>query len=154
MILEFIDDGLRELARAATDPQPPLGYGVDLSCVADLAPDLREVAPFSQDALREACLRRLITPRGTVPDSPNYGFDVRALMNSPATPEHIASWRGRIVNELQKDDRVRSVDARVTFEHATTTASIAVAVEPEAPETGGFAFTLVLNADGLAEILS
>lgn len=83
---------------------PPLGYGIDLSCVSDLTSDMQQVS--GRIALAQACARRLQTPRGGLIDDPNYGFDVVGEIDDDMSTADIARLGAQIDAELRKDERV------------------------------------------------
>lgn len=112
IVLDAIDAEIALLAREISTPSGELGYGTDLSCVSDLAEDLAEVDPFSTRAIGEAALRRLTTARGTLPDDPDYGLDVRSYANRGVALQELRDLAGLTQAELLKDDRL--VDAAVT----------------------------------------
>lgn len=126
-----------------------LGYGTDLSCVDDFAPDAREVDPTSRDALVEALIRQLTTPRGRVIDAPDYGYDLRGALNRATTDDALRALAGDIRNELTKDDRVSDVDVDVETDAAHTALRVALHVEAVDPRLGEFAFVFVMTPDAV-----
>ena len=84
-------------------------HGTDFYCTDDLEPNLRVVS--GRECLRQALLRRLITPRGSLFFDPNYGTDLRAFLASSARASEIAQ---AVEAECLKDERVEDVSSLVT----------------------------------------
>lgn len=76
--------------------------------------------------LIEALLRRLVTRRGSLLGSPDYGTDVRAWINKDVSKADAARLGGLISAELAKDERVRSAAATATFANSTLTVLITI----------------------------
>lgn len=129
-----------------TVPTGALGYGSDLSCGSDLTDLMDEVDPFSQRALGEAIVRRLSTPRGSLPDDGDYGIDLRGYCNKGTTADDIRALASKVRTELQKDDRIDSVTVTVTPSPTGTTLAITLAVRPFDPNLGGFSLTLAVTS--------
>lgn len=98
--------------------------------------------------LAEACLRRLITERGTVLDAPNYGFPIVNLLGQAQTAAGRAAIPGLVRLELQKDARVDSVDVRVTVDESRRP-SIALLLEITVTGVETGPFDLVVSVDEL-----
>jgi len=139
-VLEFIAAETAALTRLVPVPTGELGYGRDLSCVTDITETLEEVDPFSVQGLGEALLRRLITPRGSLPDDADYGIDIRGYCNRALTRQDLLALEGEIRAELAKDDRVAQVQPTVTW--ASPSLNVKVMVEPAIPGMRPFALTL------------
>jgi phage baseplate assembly protein W len=120
-------------------------YGRDLWCVEDLNPAMVEVTGNLN--LAQACARRLITPRGTLIDDPNYGTDVRDWINDDVTQQQIATLQSAIVRELLKDERVLDVQVTVRFLTAGTLDIVIVLTGGNGP------FQLVLSVDAVTVTL-
>lgn len=130
----------------------PLGYGVDLACVEDLTPTMEEVDPYTSRAIAEAQARRLITGRGQLAFEPNYGTDVRGMLNQGYTETELNTLNTDIHNELIKDDRIVDCEVTATFADRETL-RIAVISTPQALAEA-FAFTFyVTDATVLIEQL-
>jgi hypothetical protein len=142
-----------ELTRIVDVPaSTPLGYGVDLACVEDLTPTMDEVDPYTTRAIGEAQARRLITGRGQLPDDPNYGTDVRGMLNQGYTQTELNTLDTDIHNELIKDDRIVDCQATATFTNQETL-RVAVTSTPQGLDET-FAFTFyVTDASVLIEQL-
>ena len=142
---------LAELAasgRVADVPTAPLGYGRDLSCVADITPDAAEVDPMSETAVVQAVIHRLTTARGTLIDDPDYGIDVRAFCNRASTPLELRAIADQCAGEIAKDDRVLDATVTATFTDATRTLRVSVRLECADPTLGTFDLTFAVDATG------
>lgn len=115
-------------------------YGKDLSCVADLDPSMVEVG--GNTVLAQACARRLLTPRGTLIDDPDYGYDLEQWIGADIGPADVAGIQVAIQQELLKDERVNACVAVVTYSQAT---SVLVASVQVGGAAGQFAFVLTVS---------
>jgi hypothetical protein len=141
-----IERQLAELGRLVPRPPAALGYGSDLSCVADLTPELAEVEPFTMRAIGEAVVRRLTTPRGSLPDDPDYGLDVRVYANRGTTLTELRELGGRCALELGKDDRIDESAVIVMHNPAAHTLGITVRIVPASPTLNPFTLTFTANS--------
>lgn len=89
------------------------GYGADVSLTSQLVAG-RVVT--GRQVVAEALYRRLITPRGSLPDDLAYGFDVSAFVGAVGYSRALPVIGGMVVNELSKDDRVINVRCEVFAE--------------------------------------
>jgi phage baseplate assembly protein W len=119
-------------------------YGYDISTFVD--GDLDPAWVVQTDprvVLGEAVARRLTTPPDTLPDDPEYGFDVRQLLEADLDETDLAQARAQIALQAEADERVQ-VAAEVTVtllnERLTVRVRLLSAASP---------FTLVLTADRL-----
>lgn len=119
--------------------------GQDLDCVTDLAPTMRMVS--GRTALAQAIARRLITPRGTLIDDPNYGFDVRQYLNDDLGPRDIGLISAGIVAQCLQDERVFAAQASVVL-----TAGVLVVTISLTDAAGPFKLVLGVS-DVTADIL-
>ncbi len=87
-------------------------YGIDVWCDADLDPLLRNVT--GERLMAQAMLHRLQTRPGMLLDDPTYGFGLSDLLSEETSPAELASISARMENELEKDERVLSVDVKGT----------------------------------------
>lgn len=140
-VLAAIEADLAELERVVAPPTAPLGYGIDLSCTTDLTEDLAEVDPNSPIAIAEALIRRFITPRGALPDDPDYGRDVRGHLNRGVTANDLRSLSGDLRNEARKDDRVDDADILVVSSANNSVLSIKATITPADIALGIFSLT-------------
>ncbi len=145
---------LASLERVYTpDPDEPLGYGRDLSCVDDLAVDFSDVDPESTRGIAESLVRRLTTPRGKLLDDPNYGLDLRQYLNTGiVSPNGISDVSVAVRGECKKDDRVDDLTVTVDFTESTKVMTVTLRVLPVDSTLGGFTFTFILDAAGVAAI--
>jgi hypothetical protein len=141
---------LAELERLVPQPAGDLGYGSDLSCIADLAENLAEVDPFSTRGIGESVVRRLTTPRGTLPDDRDYGLDLRSFCNRGATAEELREVGGRCSLELAKDDRILSATVAVVQDSSTRSLSVAVLITPADPALNPFSLTFAVTSGAAA----
>jgi len=121
--------------------------GRDISCTTSL-----RTGRFSTGArlVAEAAYRRLTTPRGTLrggEDEANYGLDLTELIGSTNPAELAVSLPGRIRVELEKDERIDSVEVSIassTTSGGLTSFSIEIiAITSDGP------FTLQLAASAV-----
>ncbi len=86
-------------------------YGTDFWNTSDLDPKMPTIKGRLVPIQR--LVRRLYTPRGSCPDCPNDGIDVRDMLNSPTLT--VDQAQGMIRGELNKDSAVLDVNVTVTF---------------------------------------
>jgi hypothetical protein len=130
-----------------------VGLGVDLKCVDDIDPALAVVNPFTTEGLAQDCYHRITTRRGTLPDDQDYGIDIVAFLHASKTLADLRACEGQIATELQKDDRVATASAVVTFDAARKAMSISVRVLPEDPNLTTFSLIIAVT-DGGALLLA
>lgn len=154
IVLDAIAADTATLTRLVPSPLEPFGYGTDLSCVEDVTEDLAEVDPFTVRAIGEALARRLTTPRGSLPDDPDYGLDVRGYCNRGVPITELQDLSGQIRGEVTKDDRVEDAAVTVTIP-ARNQLHISVTVTPVDPSLGPFSLTFaVVNGQLTLESLA
>jgi hypothetical protein len=144
-VADFIASEIAKLQRIVPLPTGSLGYGRDLSCVSDVTPTMEEVDPFSVRGIREAIVRRLTTPRGSLPDDPEYGLDLRRFLNTGHTVQTLTSLAGLITTEIGKDDRVGSISVTVALPDPSTL-RISLTITPEDPRLGAFDLTFAITS--------
>lgn len=128
-----------------------LGFGRDISCTTSLrhgafASGVRLVA--------QACYRRLTTPRGTLrggEDEQHYGIDITELVGSATSAAEVAALQGRIRAELEKDERIESVNVSVTSSSRGPATTYTITVQAFTSE-GPFTLTLAAS-DVTVELL-
>jgi phage baseplate assembly protein W len=99
--------------------------------------------------LVEALFRRLITPRGRLIGDPDYGFDVRDLVNEGLSEiTGIASIKAQIEMECMKDQQVESVDVTPTWIPSTGELLLEIV-----GESGLGPFSLVLSVTTISVTL-
>jgi hypothetical protein len=151
-----IDAELATLTPLVRTPVAPLGYGSDLSCDSDLTETMVELAGDDPLVLAQALVRRLDTVRGSLPDDPNYGYDVVGQLNAPKTDAELRALERNVELEWRKDDRVGTATVEVTFAAADgSEIRISGTVTPADPTKTPFSLTLaVTSAGALLEELS
>lgn len=120
--------------------------GWDLSCVNDLDASMTEVG--GNLILAQSCARRLITPRGTLVDDANYGYDIAQFLGADLSPADVGKIGSNVTAELLKDDRVQSVGVTSVLSTAgilTLTAII---------DGGAGPFAFVLSVSDLAATIT
>jgi phage baseplate assembly protein W len=155
IVTDALAADLITLERVVDAPTGPLGYGTDLSCVSDITEALDEVDAGSTLGIAQAVLRRLSTPRGGLVDDPDYGLDVRGMLNRATDAAAIRDLQGQVRNEVSKDDRVDAVDAVVSVTFAPTTLRVALTITPADVELDPFTMTVAVTSTAvLLEALS
>ena len=115
--------------------------GTDLSAVNGLDPSL---ALFRGTRIvAEAAVRRITTPRGGLFYAPNYGVDVREILNAKVTQQLLNTWRSRMEAEIRKDERVDTLSSTLSFYPQSEQVRIRVEGTTGA---GPFAFTLAVTS--------
>jgi len=97
-------------------------FGVDLAGILDVGSTL--VLTRGRRALAEAILRRLTTPHGSLFYDFDYGLDLRAFIGALAPPT--GSLEMKVRTEVEKDERVESVEVEATFISETLTVRLTV----------------------------
>jgi hypothetical protein len=154
IVTDSIAADIATLSRVVAVPTGALGYGTDLSCEMDLTSTIAEVDPFSVAAIGEAVVRRLSTPRGRLVDAPDYGFDIRGMLNRGTPVAQLQSLNDPIRSEVEKDDRIDSALVNASYlDQATLRVEITITAAD--PALGVFTLTLAVT-DGavLAETIT
>lgn len=115
------------------------GFGHDLSCTDDLDPNGLEVDGIT--TLSQALYRRIITARGGLLGTPDYGLGAPAFIDQEMTSRQVSVLASSIDNELVKDERVFSSLTTGTFANSKFTASTLVTTAQ-----GPFRLTLSISA--------
>lgn len=98
-------------------PEDPLGYGSDLACDGnDLTADYAERSGSDPLVVVEYFVRMISTPRGSLPDAPGEGVDVRGYLHQGLTQADITALRSMILAQAENDDRIESIAVTVTPE--------------------------------------
>jgi hypothetical protein len=150
-LTDFAAIELATLSRIVPAPVAPLGYGVDLSCVTDIAATLAEVPSTTVAGLRESLLRRLQTPRGFlggIEDDQNYGFDVVGMLNAGTTQQGLRGIEAGVRDEIAKDDRLLSATVSAEYTSTTSTLTVSASCIARDPAIGNFALIFSVNALG------
>lgn len=106
-------------------------FGSEISCVQDIAADGRPAV--GSIIVGEACMRRLLTPRGRLIDDPNYGFDLTGYVHDDMGPRDIAALQVGATAECLKDERVQSADVKAVLTAAgllTVTIALTTSLGP------------------------
>lgn len=141
IVIDAIDAEVALLERTSPIAVAPFGYGLDSEGITE---DGEDLDPFSPKAVAQAFARRIQTTRGSLPDDPNYGIDVRAYLNQAMTTTQLRAVAGEIRAEGAKDDRVLDASVTVTMPDLREM-TIEVELVPADARTGGpFAFTLAI----------
>lgn len=118
-------------------------FGADVSCLDGMRTG-RIVT--GRRLVAEAIYRRLTTPRGMLRggiDEDDYGLDVLSLIGEVGSDSLLATWPGRIKNEVLKDERI--VDAVVSVVDKTARGAPGRAYEitiEASTDEGPFSLTL------------
>lgn len=107
---------VRPLALGETD------YGDDVSTFP--FPDTTFSTLRGKRVLAEALSRRLLTRKGLIKLFPDYGEDVRDLVNETMSDARLEQTRARVEAELLQDERVDSLTVSVSFSLAASTLAI------------------------------
>jgi len=94
----------------AVDFADPLG--ADVKLLNDLDVASRWVS--GTGVVRQDILHRLTTRRGALLEDPDFGLDLKGLLNAVLPPSEFAALPGQVEAEVRKDERVDSVDVRIT----------------------------------------
>lgn len=113
-------------------------YGIDISGTDDVDPTFALVS--GNALLAQALYRRLTTPRGGMFYDPNYGFDVRLLLNMSLSDVGLAAIVGMIEGECEKEERVYT--ARCFLDRTPGAATLNINVQTQ---LGPFALTLAVS---------
>jgi phage baseplate assembly protein W len=117
---------------------PDFGMGND--AVTDIPLKHRYVSRLKN--LGNGIARRLSTPRGSLPYSPDTGFDLRDALNDGQTLAKLATYEAAIARECEKDDRVQAASVSVDTSNIISTGSLKVTI---VLQTAAGPFKLVLS---------
>ena len=147
---DYLTETIPSLSPIAVPPTGDLGWGTDLSCTSDFAPGFPDVAQDDVASIRQALVRRLLTPRGSLYEDQDYGLQVAQLLNAGFDTKTAQGYAGAIRNELTKDDRVDECAVTLTVV-SLTEIRVDITVTPADPalET----FDLVLSVADSAVLL-
>lgn len=113
-------------------------YGVDVSTVPGLDPMFRLID--GRRAVAEVVARRYSTPNGALLDDPDFGLDVRGLLNESLDAATLYRWRAAMATEALKDERVLDADVAFAADLVAGTLRVTIALTlADGP------FTLVLG---------
>ena len=109
-------------------------------------PDLDFHLVSGRRALAEALARRLQTPRGSLFYAPDYGLDLREMLNMRVTQGDLFAWKAAVEQEIRRDERVLSVNADLTFDMETEAFKAELLVETDEEGTIGFGLSFGSSA--------
>lgn len=115
--------------------------GSDTPVFPDLEPSGAAIG--GRRLLADHLMRRLTTPRGSIPMLPDYGIDVRDFLSAKMSPDELYSLRSMVENELKEDERISDASVLATFDRQTETITLECTVEAG---SGPFVFTTKINA--------
>jgi len=141
----WLPGAMAELEREGAIPQPPLGYGTDLSCTEDLDPTFR-LASGAQ-VVHESLIRELITPTGGLIDDPTYGAGIPELLSIGMTPQEIDAVGRAAKRCFDRDDRVSASKVVCTQDGETMLVSCQYQLHSSDRN-----FQLILSVDGTGAI--
>lgn len=113
--------------------------GTDFAGGTDLDPAMREQS--GERALADAIVRRLTTPRGGLPDFPQYGFDVTTLIGRSLPSNQIAQL---VLEQVRLEEEVleASLDLVTSDDGSTITMNLKI-------ESGDGPFDLTVSVSAL-----
>lgn len=117
-----------------------LGQVRDISISPDMAQKLLLVSGF--DLMAEVVLKRLTTD-GLFYDL-SYGIDIREYLNRPLDQAGVFEIQSVIEAELERDERIASASATVTFDAQTYVLTVGLEIQ-----TSAGPFNLVIEASKL-----
>src|SRR5690349_19557551 len=91
-----------------------LDFGTDVSTFPDL--DVRGTEIRDVRSVVECCLRRLMTPNGSLEYDRDFGYDLRDLLHDDLVEADLRRHESRVALELEKDERVLSAEASIAFD--------------------------------------
>lgn len=113
--------------------------GVGIACTTSVGPRFTLATEF--DCLAGALVRRLISPRGSLPWAPNDGTDLRDFLNHASTPAGKFALERAAQDECEKDERVTSCSASSVFSNGTATLTLGIVTA-----SGPFQLVLLVEA--------
>lgn len=126
-----------------------IDYGTDLAMVRtsaglDLDTKMR-LEPDTETLLLNAIIRRLSTPRGSIPEYPSYGYDLRSLLGKTLTNAQLLQEQAAIAAQLEQDERIRRARCSLSLSSTTGTLTATIVAVLETGET----FTRVLSVSAV-----
>jgi hypothetical protein len=98
--------------------------GTDVSTFPDLDVTGRKIT--GARVVAECCLRRLTTQADTLGYDPDFGYDLRDLLNEDFSDSELRRHEARAAIEVEKDERIRRADVTLTLNHATHTLTVRI----------------------------
>lgn len=97
-------------------------YGLDINTPGGLDLDPAFASIAGPEAVLQVAVRGLSTAPGSLPDAPEWGYNLRAHVNDhEVSPRSIEA---AVVAQVLRDERVRRATATVTFDAASGTLSV------------------------------
>lgn len=118
-------------------------FGEDVSTFPDL--DVTGNSITGLRTIAEACLRRLSTPEGSLEYDPDYGYDLRDLLNEDLDARDLRRHAARAEIELEKDERIARADVVLSLEPTTHKLTIRIT----GTLVNAIAFQFVLGIDAV-----
>jgi hypothetical protein len=141
------------LVTLSSTAQPPFGYGIDLVCVSDIDSHMTETLSDTVQSLAQDSFHRITTPRGALPDDPNFGIDIRSMLSAGLTQAAIRGISSAIHGELTKDDRIADVEVDLVIGGSATAPSFTISITIT-PVDGSSAFDLIVAVTDGAALLA
>ena len=120
-------------------------FGQDSTCLTDVALiDTQITNP--QILIGQRIARRLQTPRGAlanIGDDPNFGYDLRQLVNARLSPATRSQFETQIGAECEKDECVQSATVTIA-DNGSGEISVSISLQSAAGP-----FSLVVSVDQL-----
>lgn len=116
--------------------------GTDIDLGDDLDPMFGLVS--GRSALLQSLRRRLFSDKGSlkaIGGDPEYGFNLKSLLNAGFTPVDLQAWKTRIRQQMLADERVQN--ATVEISNTNTTVRISISL---VDKTGPFRLVLTIDA--------
>lgn len=129
---------LLEVARGPNPNSTGPDFGIDVDALTDVPLDWALCQGLRN--LGNALGRRLRTVLGALGSDPNYGFDLRDMLNAGIDASRFGAFRGQVVAECEKDPRVDSV-SQVNFDYNQATQQLSVGLSVQ---TGAGRFDLIV----------
>ena len=128
-------------------------FGVDILNQSDLDPYFSLVGGIQ--SLAQDMFHRLISPPGSVPGAPDFGFDCRSMLNQSMTNTTLALIQSEMTIQLQADERVQSASVALTFDFNTNALTITATVLPLNPQLSPQPFQFIASISSIgANLLS
>jgi len=149
---DFIAAELLTLTPILALPVAPFLYGSDLDCVSDIAEDAAEISADSPRSLAQGVLRAWSTPPGSLLDDPGYGYDLVGLLHSGVPTEHLDSLGGQLSAEALRDDRIDSLNLKLTLGANYKSITINAVLTPADSALGEFSFVAAVSDELVATL--
>lgn len=125
-------------------------FGLDVSTFPDLDVQGRQISDVR--TVVECSLRRLITPNGSLTYDPDFGYDLRDLLNDDLSDRDLRRHSSLVAIELEKDERVLSASASLSWDPVRPFV-LKVRITATLIDDREFTFTAAISSVG-AELLA